>query len=324
MNNQLYYFLLPYCFIVRGQSKNIIFNAQQCEVTFISESILNLIDLFDSNSKEEIEYIYRGQEDNLNDIISYLQGKNLIYLRSENDIFPHIDIEYHSPEHIKHLVVEYFQRYNFNDILSSINSLLVKYLEIRYIQLSEIDCIQGIKEHIAFLYQSVVKSVQLIIDYKYSKQLFAACKLKEFDIITNIVFFNSPFIRSEMWENKNIEYVKIEYDNIKYSNNDYNKNYILDMHYFMLSHYYNPYYFKRLCVDEDGNIKNCIKNSRIFGNVEKDNLLEIIYQDDFRELWNVSPDRIIDVKDNPMRYNMYITDCLQKTESEYYEIIKQK
>lgn len=321
MNNQLYYFLLPYCFIVKGKSKNIIFNAQQCEVTFVSESIINLIDLFDSNSKEEIERIYSDQSQDLNNIISYLQGKNLIYLKDKNDIFPDINIEYQSPEHIKHLVVEYSLKYNFNDILLSINKLLVKYLEIRYISLSSIDSIQEIKEHMASLYQSTVKAVQLIIDYKYSKQLFAVCKQKDFDIISNIVFFNSPFTRSEMWEKKNIEYVKVEYNYIKFSNNNYNKNYILDMYYFMLSHCYNPYYFKRLCVDEDGNIKNCLKSNKSFGNIGIDNLLEIIHQEDFRELWNVTPDRIIDIKDNAMRYNMYITNCLEKTGSGYYKLI---
>ena len=47
-----------------------------------------------------------------------------------------------------------------------------------------------------------------------------------------------------------------------------------------------------------------------------------INQKKFRILWFASSDKIIDIKDNPMRYNMYVTNQLRKEENGLYSIIK--
>lgn len=41
----------------------------------------------------------------------------------------------------------------------------------------------------------------------------------------------------------------------------------------------------------------------------------------YQELWFASVDKIIDLKDNALRYNMYITNNLEKlVNSEYYKL----
>ena len=50
--------------------------------------------------------------------------------------------------------------------------------------------------------------------------------------------------------------------------------------------------------------------------------MQVIHQEDFRELWSVSCDKIIDIKDNPMRYNMYVTNQLKKEKNGFYSIIQ--
>lgn len=322
MNKQRFYFLLPYCFTVEGEKMNIIFNAQKSDVVYIPDSIITLIKSFDENSIEMIEQIYSSQKKNLIDTIAFLTRKGLIGTRSKDEIFPQISFEYDSPEHIKHLVVEYSNRYNFNDILFYVNKLLVKFIEIRYKRIESSDDFIEIEKHMSFLYRSTVKAAQLIFDYKFSKLLYEKSRQKHFDIVSSIIFYNSPYSRSEVWGKKNIQYVKAGYDYIMFSNNDYKNNYILDFQYFILSHSSNPYYYKRLCIDEDGNIKNCLKNRSIFGNVKKDDLTQVIHQEDFCELWSVSCDKIIDIKDDPMRYNMYVTNQLRKEMNGLYSIIQ--
>lgn len=320
MNKKQYYFLLPYCFIVEGKNSNIIFNAQKCDVIYIPYSIISLIKLFDENNIEEIEQIYSNQKEDFREIIAFLIQRGLIGIKSKDEIFPHINFDYHSPEHIKHLVIEYSNRYNFNKVLTYTNKLLAKFIEIRYENLS--NDIQKVNEHITLLYKSTIKAAQLIFDYKFAKILFEKSKQKDFDIVSSIIFYNSPYSRSEIWGKKNIQYIQADYDYIKFYNNDYSRNYILDLHYFILSHFYNPYYYKRLCIDENGNIKNCLKNEEVFGNVNENDIMTIVRQKRFRTLWFVSSDKIIDIKDNPMRYNMYVTNQLRKEKNGLYSIIR--
>lgn len=322
MNKQQFYFLLPYCFIVKGEKMNIIFNAQKNDVVYIPDCITTLIELFNENNIEMIEQIYNNQKRNFVDTITFLKRKGLIGIKNKEDIFPQISFEYDSPEHIKHLVVEYSNRYNFDNILFYVNKLLVKFIEIRYKNVESSDDFIEIEKHLSFLYRSTVKAAQLVFDYKFSKLLYEKLKEKYFNIANSIIFYNSPYSRTETWGKKNIQYIKAGYDYIMYSNNDYKNNYILDFQYFILSHSYNPYYYKRLCIDENGSIKNCLKSKRCFGNVKKDDIMQVVQQEDFRELWSVSCDKIIDIKDNPMRYNMYVTNQLKKEQNGFYSIIQ--
>ena len=89
----------------------------------------------------------------------------------------------------------------------------------------------------------------------------------------------------------------------------------------MLSHTYNPYYYKRLCVNEDGYFMNCLKCEKHFGNINNDNVLDVVNNKEFRELWYASYDKVKEIRDNPMRYNMYLTNCLRKEKNGLYTII---
>lgn len=320
MNKQLYYFLPAYCFVVRGKDMNIIYNSQRGEITFIPDNVVNLIKIFETKNIEEIKFIFHEQKNKLDDIITFLTDRNVLCTRSKDDFFPKISIEHYSPEHIKHLVVEYSNKYDFCKISSLINTLLVKFAEIRYIIDTPFN-VQEISKHMSSLYKTTIKSVQIVIDYKYSKDLFSMSNLTEFNIVCRIILFNSPFNRSEVWGQKNIQFVKYAYPYIKYSNNDYNKNYIFDLRYFMLSHTYNPYYYKRLCVNEDGDFMNCLKCEKHFGNINNDNVLDVVNKKEFRELWYAAYDKVKDIRDNPMRYNMYLTNCLRKEKDGLYTIL---
>lgn len=321
MTDNLYYFLLPYCFIVKGNSSNIIFNAQKNAVTYIPESIIFLIELFESYSVSEIENIYSDQAELLKENISYLRNKGLIAVRKKHDIFPKIKMEYHSPEHIKHMVIEYSDRYDISISIAFINLLLVKFLEIRFSDKFDINIA---REIISQIYKSSVKSVQLVIDYEMAHGLFKLCKESECNIISNIIFFNAPFCRSEEWGRKQVQYIKSDYQELRSSNNNYSKNFIFDLKYFILSHSYNPYYYKRLCIDKDGNLKNCLKNNETFGNIIDCNInvIDVINSASFKKLWYVSCDKIKEIKNNPLRYNMYLTNDLREIEEDSFSIIQ--
>lgn len=310
-NKELYYFLFSYCFIVKGKEMNIIFNAQKKEVTYIPNCVLNLIELFDTNNIGQIYQYYDNQKNELDGIISFLKNRGLIGLRRKNEVFPPIEIEYDTPELIKHMVVEYSNKYPFVHLCQIINSLLTKFIEIRYVDNFSVISLDQINGEMELLSKTTIKSAQIIIDYQYSRQLCLLNDQENFKIISSIIFFNSPYDYEIKWNNKNVYYVKSNYSRILYSENKYNKNFIFDLHYFILSHLYNPYYYKRLCIDKDGYLMNCLKNRKHFGNILNDDIQEIIQQEDFRCLWHASHDKITNIKDSPLRYNMYITNDLK-------------
>lgn len=320
MTNNLFYFVFPYCFIVTGNTSSIIFNAQKGTVTYITDSIISLINLFEDHCISEIEEIYSNQSELFQETISYLKDKDIIGIKERTDIFPNINLNYSSPEHIKHMVIEYSNEYNINIALSFINKLLVKFIEIRFPDKINVTEVRNI---LSLIYKSTVKSAQLIVDYQQKKLLFDLYKNNEFDIVSSIIFYSSPFPKSEAYNGKYFHYVKKTYCELRNSNNNYTKNYIFDLKYFILAHSFNPYYYKRLCIDRLGNIKNCLKNEQIFGNVNNNDtdIFSIINSPAFQYLWKCTSDRIIEIKDNPLRFNMFVTNNLKEAGNGFFSII---
>lgn len=311
---------MPYCFVVNGNPLSIIFNAQKCNVIYINEGIKYLISLFNNKPISEIKELYSDQEDLLRQNISYLKDMGIIGVRHRNDVFPNLDLRYLSPEHIKHLVVEYSKQYDINAIISIINSLLVKFLEIRF---PDEIIAEDLKYTLSLIYKSPIKSAQLVVSYKYTHLLSKLCENKDANIISSIIFYDSPYSGREERHGKKLCFVKNNYHELCFSNNNYLKDFIFDLKYFLLSHSFNPYFYKRLCIDKDGNIKNCLKIDQVYGNISDKNIdiFAVINSPSFQRLWKCTCDHILEIKDNPLRYNMYITNNLKEVENDLFSII---
>lgn len=80
--------------------------------------------------------------------------------------------------------------------------LLAKFVEIRYENLQFPHGIQYINEHLSILYGTTIRAAQLIVDYRFAKMLYKESHQKKFDIVSSIIFYNSPYFRSEMWDKK--------------------------------------------------------------------------------------------------------------------------
>lgn len=316
-----YYSIYPHCFIVRGKEQSIVYNSQRCDITFISNDIVELIEQFQILSIAELEKLYKNCWEDYCGIVNFLKSKKLLFIKSEKDIFPDINLEYSVPEHITYMVVEYSQKIDFCKILTSIEQLLVKYIEIRFISLLSKQDIEDLKKYMAMLSISPIKSIQIISDYNNQREIMNLLDCSDFPKVISLIFYDSPNNRCCSFEGKSIEYTKVDYDSIRKFNNDFNKNLILAFPFFLEAKNYNTYYNKRVCIDKDGNIKNCLKQSNFFGNIRVDNLRDIVSRKDFQELWFASPDKIVDVKDNSLRYNMYITNDLSPIGNGLYKII---
>jgi SPASM domain peptide maturase of grasp-with-spasm system len=70
---------------------------------------------------------------------------------------------------------------------------------------------------------------------------------------------------------------------------------------------YNTCLNRKLCIDHNGNIKNCLAMDKIFGNILEDDIIKIVNSSDFQSLWQITKDQIEVCKDCEFRY--ICTDC---------------
>ena len=315
-NKHLFYSLFPHCFIVEGKEKIIIYNSQRRTITYVTRAIVDLLNIFSLYTISEIEDLYKNCRQSLVDVIAFLKNKNLIFKKEKTDIFPNLLIDSESPEKISTCVVEYSNKYNFGILVESMEALLVKYLELRFTSLID----STIKNYLHRLAVSPIRSIQIIADYSLKKEVEDLYGREELPKIVKIIYYNSKSCQIIFGGSRTIVYTKDSYETIKNANNNFKNNLIFNLYHFIESHKYNTYYYKRLSINSDGDIMNCLKNSKIFGNINNDNISEVISKDNFREFWYACPDKIIDIKDSELRYNMFLTndlffikgDCLYK------------
>jgi SPASM domain peptide maturase of grasp-with-spasm system len=69
---------------------------------------------------------------------------------------------------------------------------------------------------------------------------------------------------------------------------------------------------KKIAIDIEGNIRNCLSMPQNFGNIKDTRLEEALQHNDFKKYWNLTKDQIEVCKDCEFRY--ICTDCRAYTE----------
>jgi radical SAM protein with 4Fe4S-binding SPASM domain len=77
---------------------------------------------------------------------------------------------------------------------------------------------------------------------------------------------------------------------------------------------------RKVCIDYAGNIKNYLSHRKIFGNVRKDLIKEIIEKPDFREKWFYSNDQLEVCKDCQYRYACLSNSDIKSCNNRYYKV----
>ena len=91
-------------------------------------------------------------------------------------------------------------------------------------------------------------------------------------------------------------------------------NFAINIPHFTEAKNYNTCRNKKISIDETGAIKNCPSQSKSFGNIKTDSLIDVVYDEKFKFLWQIKKDDIDICKSCEFRY--ICTDCRVFIENE--------
>ena len=294
-----YLVMYAHCIPIKGKEQGAIYNFHTGNIIPVPNSMIALIDYMKIYTTGECKDIV-DSEASYWEYFNYLKQNDLAFLTSEPTRFPPIKPIFYSPECVKQAVIEYvIGGFDDKKLFSNLNTLLCKHVELRLpdnnLTSSQLETI------ISNTIKSTIRSIDI------------HCK------------FNSLLNETDL-ESLTARYKKINFINlygapnnnvnaksyIRFTTADYEtlitRNFpkdvlIVNMPYFSESHDYNPYYNKKICVDKNGNIKNCLRHKKTFGNIDNSNeILNIHNNDDFTFLWKIKPDLIEGVKESELRY----------------------
>jgi len=316
-----YLLLFNFCKVVKGTEKSIICDFQKGKIKFIPNEMGEVIKMLQKQPYNSVKNYFKEDADIFESYIKFLLDKGFVFYCKSMENFNNIENYWASPEIINNAVIEYgFNNFELKNILIQLNNLLTKFIELRYTTFEEKNILE-LKEILKYCTNSVLRSLRIFIPFvsrNLSQKIVEETKL--FSIIDCIIFYGSKLNKSIEKDDQQIFFVTQTLKDITNANID-RKFLINNIEYYYECQKYNPYYNKKVSIDSTGQIKNCIKNKAVFGNVKDHSILDIVTSKKFQEFWHVTHDQIIDIQMSELRYNYIITNDLEKREDGKFKII---
>ena len=302
---------------VKGKEKGAIYDLQNQQITTIPNVLCNILSDLNHDSVQNIKQKYTPNSPELFDnYITFLRQKGLgcDVLNLEN--FPTLDLSWDCSSEINIAVIQHtFDYYHLENILWQLDDLLCRHLELR-IELPDKN-LSHLERILNFVHDKVFKSITLLIDYQSigiekSVQIFEMCRKIDF-----IIVHDSPWKMPHSNYPQNILFIE---ESISEMSKNMKEKYIVNMSYFTESQQFNPFYNRKICIDNEGNIKNSLDNLLNFGNVNTHKIREVVSSKSFQKLWYASPDKIIGLRDSALRYATFLTADLEEDDAGLFHI----
>jgi len=296
------------CIAIHGESECAIIDIGRGQIIPIPHYIYDLIvNDFVSPIDQFLQQYKEDSRDSVKSFIKHLVEREVAFYTDIPHRYPALELNHHeSPFLINNAVIEYSKNSSFE-----LTNLLQKLVEIdcRYIQLRILDFYDSefIESICKIVEGSTVRGIELFIRYSDEIDTEKVKKLIErHKRLVYITYFDhKEDLRYKINEYDSINRLRFTSKNIAQGQKDVVKkdDYYVNLKFLTESIKYNASLYKKLSVTEKGEIKNYLNHEKSFGNVDQDDLIEIVLSEGFREQWYITNDNIKHCKGCVNRYS---------------------
>ncbi len=305
-DNSLYFRFWANCIFVKGHRKSIVYDLQRERIIYLSNLFF---ETYQRYKNIDIKSIYADSK-NPNRIGFLKIANNLI----DNDFGILVD----NPKTLPPLITDYDSPLLITNAIiktdSSNPELLynsIKSLSNLRIQALRID------DH-SKMNNDVLKKLDDLVRQSSCEQIYIRTNFSSyFDKMEyqlsfrfrQITYYNAPAdIEYERKDNSDIT-IKYSSKSINYKDcgNVEKKYFTINLPFFTEAQHHNTCLNRKICIDANGEIKNCPAMTKSYGNIRDITLKEAINKPGFKDLWFICKDQIDVCKDCEFRY--MCTDC---------------
>lgn len=322
-NDQLYFILVSTCKVVKGTKRAIIIDYQRRNLYTVSLEYYDLLQKMDraliSDILEEIED--DESKDNFHTFLEFLEDNEIGFKVEDLNLFPKISEKVISqPQDLQNAILEIDEtKYNEEQFIKLCKSLSVlKCIDIQIRLISKFNTF-FLNKILKLLDDYKVRYVEIHSKYSTLYKIETLEQLiKESKILRRIFFYESDQTKTHLVKNDQSYDLIVEYGEIYYikdvfdCTNSCGKINIQNLDFSNIYTYnklkeQNGCLYRKISIDQDGNIKNCPSFTFSYGNIKNDNIADIVSSTEFQKYWYINKDSIDVCKDCEFRYNC--TDC---------------
>ncbi|WP_077919561.1 hypothetical protein [Spirosoma sp. 209] len=307
--NPNYFLLYAHNIPVRGKERAALYNLQAGHILCIPLVLTDLIEAMRTAPVETVRQQFAPTRPELFDAyLNFLLRNDLGFYTDEPTLFPPLSLQWDTPHHIQTAVLDLdFDQYDPVAVLDQLDGLQCRHVEYR------LQTGRGTARQLEALMEANqgrgFRSVSLLIDYQtalgqppqWVHRLYEACPKIEFMLV-----YNAPYAGKSRTHPAHIQFIQDDIRSASYRASATRRRHIVNVGYFTEAQQFNPYYNRRVCISQAGEIKNCLQHRRSFGSVLTDRIDAVVSRADFRELWLASPDRVAGLRDSELRYCLFM------------------
>ncbi|HQB76849.1 MAG TPA: grasp-with-spasm system SPASM domain peptide maturase [Tenuifilaceae bacterium] len=292
-----YYKRFSNCFLVKGYITYTIYDIFRREVFVINKQTYDLLcnDIIDEKSLHLLP----------NKKAKELLDAEIIFECNieDNDLFPEIETNWHSPFNILNCIIDIEEnsRFNFKEIFKQLDSLSCKNLQLRFKSDIQGNIIIDILNSLADLN---IRNTELIIPFNDLIIKNITC---DFENISNIIVYDASRNGIELHNGCQIIFTEEKQWNPKQCGVIDPTYFVCNSDLFIESQSFNTCLNGKISIDYNGNIKNCPSCTHSYGNICNTTLGEALNHPSFKKYWNITKDKIDVCKDCEFRH--LCTDC---------------
>jgi SPASM domain peptide maturase of grasp-with-spasm system len=297
------------CIPVRGYFRSVIMDITRKTYEFIPNILCDAISTHNLiNNNLPSEYI------------DFLIKHEFIFECAEDDLFfyPPLNTEWDYPATITNTGIEIGDnRYFTKDFLEQIIALGCRHFVLIFTESVTVEYLSNISR---LFDETPVYTIDIYCKYsqKFKNEDFENI-LTQNTRITYILLYESP--KDEIISLDNIRGTIVYYSKpVSYTECSVNlQSLFVNMPLYTESLHYNTFYNRKLCIDKNGNIKNCLTQKKNFGNIFSDKIENIISKEAFQKIWKVRKDITDICKECEFRYMCVDSRFpIFRTKSAYY------
>jgi len=294
---------------VLGYCRSIIHDIPRGKYFFIPNDLYHIINKYDKKEISKLITDYHDNEKEIKEYIQFLEENEFVFFTNDEEtkLFPKLNLQWDYPAKISNAIIE-TKLSNFDNLKKNLSELIK--LNCFNIQIFSAKSISISKWNSILNHFSLSPITSIEIFSRYNEDI----KPEEYKIIGNqkrikFFFLHGASTNDTIDVDSNI----FIYKSTQQMNNFLccgiiDKNYFnINMSLFTESQHYNTCLNRKICIDANGEIKNCPAMSRSFGNIKDTTLEEALNKPGFKDLWGIRKDDIDVCKDCEFRY--MCTDC---------------
>lgn len=302
----MYFKLFANCIPVKGINQSLIYDLQRIDVYNISNEIYDNLGVIENT---EIGLI-KSNNEGLYSFLCKLVNEEIGFFTESPENFPPLNLNFETPNIIDNAIIEIGKnsKHNYDKLFNELKSVFCRKMLLMFNHkplYSKVDEIIRIAKSYDILY----------IELWFQEEVKLKKILKENSNIRKVVFINS-----KRETKKNIEACEVVYSTFESFSqlcSMHSQKFILNQAFFSESLKFNTCLNKKVAIDKDLQIKNCVFLPNSYGGYINNDMKTVVTSSEFQQIWHLSKDNIETCKDCQNRYmckdcRAFVTDSNDK------------